>query len=137
MRSEHEWDDEVGACVRCGAQRRRELPKAGPIEDQPPASAADRVTRVGGPRGTRARQTDEQRVNFGIGPKRHVTPPVHLAPTVPAAALTLPPGNIEPAPDVATIPDPITAAIAELQLWSDEIGVAIDTLRRLHGRKSA
>jgi hypothetical protein len=142
MRAEHEWDDEIGACVRCGEKRPTGFMPTAAAEDPAPVhTAADVITRSAGPRGTRAPLTREQKLRFHGGMMAPVPAPAgapQAAPSISAPQVRS--KNYTSAPeDLATIPDPIAATIAELQLWRAELDVTIATLERYaeRARKSA
>lgn len=139
MRAEHEWDAEGELCVNCGKPRPAGfVPSAAPADPQPAPvpqrRAADQVKRSAGPRGTVTIPSREQRLRFH-GQMTAPVPgrPVPVREVEPVAVVH----GAEPADDVATIPDPIAATIAELDLWRSEIDNAISTLQRLQARKSA
>jgi hypothetical protein len=76
MRAEHEWDDEVGMCTRCAAKRPEGfVPSAAPEVQIPEAvqipafkpTAADKLKRSPGPRGTVAPLTRDQKQRFHAG----------------------------------------------------------------------
>jgi hypothetical protein len=123
MRAEHDWDDEVGVCTVCGVKRSAATspsvspwPATRPIV-APPPGAADGVRRSAG---GKRKPTLEQRMAFGSGTLSPAPPPQSRA--------------VE---DLATIPDPAAAVLAELELERDELEVAIDTLKRRQARKAA
>jgi hypothetical protein len=62
---------------------------------------------------------------------RHKPSPAHRAAFAGQMLTPAPPRE-----EVATIPDPLVAALAALELERDEIDIAIATLRRLQGRKA-
>jgi hypothetical protein len=145
MRAEHEWGDEVGACVRCGKLRPAGfVPLAAP--EDPPAprqpiipSAADKLTRSAGPRGTVAPLSREQKLRFqgGMGAVPAREPLTPGAPPF-AGPADAPPEGFGALPleaDVATYPDPIVAVIAQLELELVETELVLDVLRRIHTRR--
>lgn len=131
MRAEHDWDEEVGACRVCGAKRRSATPPAAsPRPPQRPIvvrGAADGLRRSAGGRRT---PTPEQRLAFQ---SHTLTPAPVLARPLPPP----PPADPDEQPDLGTIPEPMAAAIAALELERDELKIAIETLKRLQGRKAA
>jgi hypothetical protein len=151
MRAEHQWDDEVGACVRCGklrpagfvataAPESEPLPVVQPSARQVPiASAADKLTRSSGPRGTVAPLSREQKLRFqgGMGAVPAREPLTPGAPPF-AGPADAPPEGFGALPleaDVATYPDPIVAVIAQLELELVETELVLDVLRRIHTRR--
>lgn len=129
MRPEHDPDYEVGACRACGAKL-APAPAATPRAQERPIvvrGAADSLTRSAG---GRSKPTREQRQAFH-GQSLTPAPP-------PAEPATSRPNPDPPGPeDVARIPDPIAATIATLELERAELEVAIETLKRVQGRKAA
>jgi hypothetical protein len=154
MRQEHEWDDDLGLCTACGTKRETATPPAAPPRPAPrpivvekPAGAADGLARkTGGAR----KPTAETRAAFASqtlspAPAPRETPATESVKAFVGAvvdrqdahALVAAMVERETISDVATIPDPIAATIAVLELERSEIDVTIETLRRLQGRKVA
>ncbi len=119
MRPEHTWDED-GICEACGAKQTplTVLPKAGPLVPAKPK----RTGLDDGPLLPRARP--------GKG-ARHKPSDEHRAAFVGAASVM-----VESKADVATIPDPLAAVLAGLELERDELEIAIATLKRLEARKA-
>ncbi len=114
MRPEHKWDED-GICEACGARRTTfaptRLPAAGPLPRARPG------------KGARHKPSDEHRAAFFEASSIVAKPRKEAA---------IEARSVE---DVATIPDPIVATLAALELERDELDIAIATLRRLEARK--
>jgi hypothetical protein len=165
MRAEHEWDDELGLCVRCGAKRPagfvataapEPMPEITPAAPKP--SAADSLKRSPGPRGTVAPLSREQKQRFHAGVMLPAPDPLaevrkqvaqesrefarEFAARVAAEPVVKHPDQFAekagmPAEDVATFPDPIAATIAQLELELVETELVLDVLRRIHTRRKS
>jgi hypothetical protein len=142
-RAEHQFDED-GICERCGFVSGSRVPPAATPRPAPRpivAPAADGLRRQAGGVSKPGR---DARIAFGqmagTTPRPRADAPSSGNGHEPQAhdiACPCPDCERErpQSADVATIPDPLGAAIAELELERSEIEVAIETLGRLRARK--
>ena len=132
MRAEHTPDEDGDLCRVCGQS----------IAPEPAATPRPAPRAIVAPAPQRAhRPSAETKAAFNPTPAPRPAPPQELQelPTIGPGRPPAARGRSVEAEDVATIPDPIAATIAalELELEREEIDVTLATLRRLRVRRAS
>lgn len=138
MRPEHSYDED-GICTACGSTRATFAPRPEPVEVSAPRKPLPKA-RPG--KGASHKPSPAHAAAFAEARSFVAAPKPEPAKDVNTLAATLDRSLLREYPkpdseDVATIPDPMAATIAALELERDELDVTIATLKRLHGRSRA